>query len=131
DLNTSVNLYKAGVFDWCPSGYMPSQFIPYLRDFADFRHGNYQGVYYYTVNVTHKPFDNVWVRRALNFAVDRKAIANDLLKRSREPWGNMTPTGYPGYQQPPGLRYDPARARACLARAGYPDGRGFPKIDIL
>jgi ABC-type oligopeptide transport system substrate-binding subunit len=131
DLNTSTNLYKAGVIDWNPSGYIPSQFIPYLRDYRDFRHGSYQGVYYYSINVTRPPLDNVWVRRALNLAVDRDAIANDLLKRSRAPWGNMTPTGYPGYQHPPGLRYDPAKARECLAKAGYPDGKGFRKISIL
>jgi oligopeptide transport system substrate-binding protein len=131
DLSASVNLYKAGVIDWSPSGYLPSQYIPYLRGFADFRHGNYQGVYYHSINVTRKPLDNVWVRRALNYAIDREAIANDLLKRSREPWGNMTPLGYPGYEQPPGLRYDPEKARECLARAGYPGGKGFRKISIL
>jgi oligopeptide transport system substrate-binding protein len=131
DLNTSTNLYKAGVIDWNPSGYIPSQFIPYMRDYRDFRHGSYQGVYYYSMNVTRPPLDNVWVRRALNLAIDRDAIANDLLKGSREPWGNMTPTGYPGYEHPPGLRYDPAKARECLAKAGYPGGKGFRKISIL
>jgi ABC-type oligopeptide transport system substrate-binding subunit len=131
DLNTSVNLYKAGVFDWNPSGYLPSAFIPYLREYADFRHGDYQGVYFYSMNVTRKPLDNVWVRRALNYAVDRDAIANDLLKKSRNPWGNFTPTGYPGYRHPPGIPFDPAKARECLAKAGYPGGKGFPKISIL
>ena len=130
DLNTSANLYKAGVIDWVPSGYLPSQAIPYLREYRDFRHGNYQGVYFYSINVKRPPFDNVWVRRALNFAIDRDAIANGLLKRSREPWGNMTPSGYPGYEHPPGLRYDPVRARECMAKAGYPGGKGFRKISI-
>ena len=131
DLNTSTNLYKAGVIDWNPSGYVPSQFVPYLRGYRDFRHGNYQGVYYYSMNVTRPPLDNVWVRRALNLAIDRDAIANDLLKGSREPWGNMTPTGYPGYEHPPGYRYDPIKARECLAKAGYPGGKGFRKLSIL
>ncbi len=131
DLNTIVNLYKAGAIDWCPSGYMPSQFIPYLRAYADFRHGDYQGTYFYSMCVKRKPFGDVWVRRALNAAIDRDAIANDLLKRSRDPWGNLTPRGYPGYHHPPGLKFDPDYARACLAKAGYPDGKGFPKISIL
>ena len=131
DLNTSTNLYKAGVIDWNPSGYIPSSFIPYMRDFADFRHGNYQGVYFYSINVTRKPFDNVWVRRALDYAVDREAIANDLLKRSRDPWGNFTPSGYPGYEHPPRVWFDPEKARQCLAKAGYPGGKGFRKISIL
>jgi ABC-type oligopeptide transport system substrate-binding subunit len=71
------------------------------------------------------------VRRALNYALDRDAIANDLLKGSRDPWGNMTPSGYPGYVAPPALHYDPARARECLAKAGYPGGRGFPTVRLM
>jgi ABC-type oligopeptide transport system substrate-binding subunit len=131
DLNTCTNLYKAGVFDWNPSGYVPSEFVPYLRGYADFRSGDYQGTYFYSMNVTRHPFDNVWVRRALNLAVDRDAIANDLLKRSRRPWGDFTPDGYPGYRHPLGIPFDPATAREDLARAGYPGGHGFPKITIL
>jgi len=131
DLNTCVNLYKAGVVDWNPSGYVPSQFIPYLREYSDYRGGTYQAVAYYSINVTRKPFDNVWVRRALAFAMDRDAIARGLLKGSRMPWGNLVPMGYPGYPRPPGQTYDPARARDCMARAGFPGGRGFPTISIL
>src|SRR5262249_58584519 len=97
DPNTCTNLYKAGVADWNPSGYLPSQFIPYMRAFADFRDHPYQGVYFFSVNVTRKPFDDPWVRRALAYALDRAAIANDLLKGARDPSGNFTPLGYPGY----------------------------------
>jgi oligopeptide transport system substrate-binding protein len=131
DLNTMTNLYKAGVTDWNPSGYLPSQYIPYMRQFDDYRTGRYQATYFYSINVKRKPFDNVWVRRALNLAVDRETITRDLLKRSRDPWGNICPSGYPGYRHPPGIRYDPEQARAALARAGYPGGKGFPRISIL
>ncbi len=131
DINTCTNLYKAGVVDWNTSGNIPSQFIPYMRGYADFRTGRYQGIYFCSINVSRKPFDNVWVRRALAYAVDRDAIARDLLKGSRDPWGNFTPSGYPGYVAPPGQTYDPEKARECLARAGYPGGRGFPKLEIL
>ena len=131
DLNTCANLYKAGVTDWNPSGYLPSQFIPYLKGYADLQTGPYHAVYFYSVNCTRKPFDNVWVRRALAYAVDRDAITRDLLKGTRPAWGNLTPMGYPGYQQPPGMKYDPERARACLARAGFPGGKGLPKVALL
>lgn len=131
DQNTATNLYKAGDVDWQPGGYIPSTFIPFLRKYADFVHSGYQGVYFYGFNVKRKPLDDVWVRRALSYAIDRDAIANDLMKKSRDPWGNMTPTGFPGYHHPPPVQFDPERARACLARAGYPGGRGFPKLSIL
>lgn len=130
-INTATNMYKAGMTDWNPSGNIPSPFLPYLESYADYRQAPYQGIYFYSINVTRKPFDNVWVRRALNFAVDRDAIANDLLKGTKDGWGNFTPRGYPGYVAPPPLRYDPVKARECLARAGYPDGRGFPKTELL
>lgn len=131
DLNTSVNLYKAGVIDWTTSGFIPSQFLPYLRGYSDFQHAPYDGIWYFSINVTRKPLDNIWVRRALNYATDREAIARDVLHGTRFAWGNFTPMGYPGYMAPPGIRFDAAKARDCLARAGYPGGRGFPKISIL
>jgi oligopeptide transport system substrate-binding protein len=131
DLNTAFNLYKAGIVDWCPSGYFPSSFVPYVRRFADYRHGDYQGLYFYTICVKRPPLDDVWVRRALNAAVDREAIARDLLKGSRRAWGNVVPSGYPGYTNPPGVRYDLDYARRCLAKAGFPGGKGFPAISIL
>ncbi len=131
DVNTCTNLYKAGVIDWNTSGNIPSQFIPYMRQFADFRAGAYQGTYFYSINVTRPPLDNVWVRRALAWSVDRESIARDLLKRSREPWGRYVPSGYPGYTAPDPVGFDPKYARECLAKAGYPGGRGFRKISIL
>lgn len=131
DLNTCINLYKAGIVDWTTSGNIPSPFIPYLRTFGDYQHGRYQGTYYYSINVTRKPLDNVWLRRALNHAVDREAISRDLLKGSRDPWGNFCPSGYPGYQLAPPIGYEPDRARDELKRAGYASGKDVPKISIL
>ena len=81
--------------------------------------------------MTRKPFDNVWVRRALNAAVDRDAISRDLMKGSRDPWGLFAPSGYPGYVPPDSIHYDPEYARECLTKAGFPSGQGFPKVAIL
>lgn len=131
DLNTCTNLYKSGAIDWNPSGYIPSSYLGYMKPYADFRTGRYQGLFFYSFNCTRPPFDNVWVRRALAHAVDREAIARDLLKGSREAWGNLVPSGYPGYVSPGPMRYDVAYARECLTRAGYPGGKGFPKASIL
>lgn len=131
DLNTSSNLYKSGATDWNPSGYIPSPWLAYMKPYADYRTDRYQGIYFYSFNTTRAPFDDVRVRRALMLAVDRETIARDLLKGSREPWGRITPAGYPGYEGPPQVRYDPERARALLAQAGYPEGRGFPRVSLL
>jgi oligopeptide transport system substrate-binding protein len=131
DLNTCTNLYKAGVIDWNPSGYIPAPFLPYMQGYADYHTGRYQSVYFYSVNLRRKPLDNVHVRRALNLAIDREAIVRDLFKGTHYPWGNFAPSGYPDYTNPPGVTFDPERARAELAQAGYPGGQGLPKISIL
>jgi len=131
DMNTCTNLYKSGAIDWNPSGYIPSQYLPFLKGYADYRTGRFQSTYFYCVNVTRPPLDRPWVRRALNLAIDRVAITRDLLKGSRDPWGRITPEGYPGYVGPKQVAYDPVRARECLAKAGFPGGKGFPRLTIL
>ncbi len=131
DLNTSTNLYTAGAIDWNPSGEIPSPYIPYLRRYADYSTGEYQATYFYSVNTTRPPFDDVRVRRALDLAIDREAIARDLLKGTRRAWGRITPGGYPGYVPPPEVGFEPDSARRELARAGFPGGRGFPPFSIL
>jgi ABC-type oligopeptide transport system substrate-binding subunit len=130
DLNTSTNMYKAGMIDWNPSGYIPAPFIPSLRHFRDYQTGEFQSTYFYSINVTRKPYSDPRVRRALNLAVDRVAITRDLLKGTRRAWGRITPDGYPGYLPPAQIAFDPVRARAELAAAGFPGGKGFPKLKI-
>lgn len=131
DLSTATSLYKAGYLDWNPSGYIPSPFLPEVRRYDDYMTGEFQGTYFYSFNVTRPPFDDVRVRRALVLAVDREAITRDLLKGTRRAWGRITPSGYPGYEGPPQVRFDPDSARRLLAAAGFPGGRGFPKFAIL
>lgn len=131
DLSTMLNMYRAGMTDWNPSGYLPAQYIPYVRDYADFRAGPYLGTYFYSFNVTQAPFDDRRVRRALALAVDRERITRYLLHESKEPWGGIVSPGFEDYPYPQGVRFDPDGARALLAAAGYPGGRGFPKAEIL
>lgn len=69
------------------------------------------------------PLKNKKVRQALNYAVDRKAIIDNILKGSGIPMAvNLTPYHF-GYD--PSLKpypYDPGRAKKLLAEAGYASG---------
>lgn len=68
------------------------------------------------------PIRDVRVRRALNHAVDKDAIAA-LMPGGARPSGQPAPSGVFGHD--PSIRpyaYDPELARALLAEAGYPDG---------
>ncbi len=69
------------------------------------------------------PLGDVRVRRALNHAIDREAMAEALLLGMARPAGQPASQVTVGYN--PGVEpyaYDPDRARALLAEAGYPDG---------
>ena len=130
DNYTSANMYEAGMVDWLP-GSFPAEYVPHLRRFRDFHTNAFLAVYYYSFNVTHPPLDNPLVRRALSLAVDRRAITDELLRGGQIPGANFVPTDFPGYQSPPAPEYDPEEAARLLAQAGYPNGEGFPRLEIL
>jgi ABC-type transport system substrate-binding protein len=71
-------------------------------------------VYYYRINTTRKPFNDVRVRRALNLAVDREQITRDVLGVGQLPAHHFVPPGIRGYQPPDtAIRYDVQKRRSC------------------
>ncbi|NDC80948.1 MAG: peptide ABC transporter substrate-binding protein, partial [Verrucomicrobia bacterium] len=69
--------------------------------------------------------------RAFTLAMDKEAIT-ERVTRGGEPIAQaLTPRGINGYQPPEGLPRDVETARGLLRQAGYPDGRGFPRVSIL
>jgi ABC-type oligopeptide transport system substrate-binding subunit len=79
------------------------------------------------------PFNDVRVRQAIAHAIDKETIANVVLKGMVIPAYTMLPPHFPGYvgdRYRALQRYDPERARALLAEAGYPGGRGFPAVEM-
>ncbi|MFD2174005.1 ABC transporter substrate-binding protein [Rhodobacter lacus] len=68
------------------------------------------------------PLDNVKVRQALNMAIDRKGIVDNILQGLASPRGTQVGAADFGYKDIPVPAYDPAKAKALLAEAGYPDG---------
>jgi peptide/nickel transport system substrate-binding protein len=72
------------------------------------------------------PIRDPRVRQAMNLAINRTAIAERAMEGSADPSGQFAPPGFIGHEQT--LRpatFDPARARALLAEAGYPNGFGL------
>jgi oligopeptide transport system substrate-binding protein len=132
NLTTGLNLYLTGEIDWLPNGYYPQDLAPDLAKRADFYAGPALIAYYYRINCSKKPFDDVRVRKALNLAIDREQIAKNVLLQGQQPAYHTVPPGIRGYEPPAtGIRYDVAEARRLLAEAGFPGGKGFPKFGIL
>jgi oligopeptide transport system substrate-binding protein len=129
---TSLNLYLTGELDWLPLQSIPQDLQPDLQQRPDFFTGPAFITYYYRINCTRKPFDDVRVRKALNLAIDREQITRDVMRMGQLPARYMVPPGIRGYTPPEtGISFDIAQARRLLAEAGFPEGRGFPKFGIL
>ncbi|WP_347243625.1 peptide ABC transporter substrate-binding protein [Thermogutta sp.] len=131
---TGLNLYMTGAADWIPV--VPNEVVGELlrQKRSDFQPAPYLAVEYYIVNTRRPPLDDLRVRRALGLAIDKREIINRILQTGQEPALSFVPSSiakYIPYQPPQMPDYDPAAARRLLAEAGYPGGKGFPKIEIL
>ncbi|MFA8405076.1 ABC transporter substrate-binding protein [Burkholderia pseudomallei] len=80
---------------------------------------------YLAYNVQHKPVDKLEVRQALDMAINKKAILESVYQGAGQAASApMPPTQWSYDKNLMAAAYDPAKAKALLAKAGYPNG--FP-----
>ncbi len=78
------------------------------------------------LNYKTKPFDNVLLRQAIAYAIPYDDIARSDYYGAARQWFGLIPSSFPGYIKPDHTySYDPAKVKALLAQAGYPDGKGL------
>jgi len=77
---------------------------------------------YISFNVTQKPFDNPKVREAINYAINREALAKVAFAGYATPATGIVPPSIQYSQSYPAPEYNPAKARELLKEAGYPNG---------
>jgi peptide/nickel transport system substrate-binding protein/oligopeptide transport system substrate-binding protein len=86
---------------------------------------------YIGFNTQHKPFDDKRVRQAFNYAVHKEALLRDSSTMGSVAATGGLPPGMPGHDPDlPGYDYNPAKAKQLLAEAGYPQGDGFPAVQL-
>jgi len=127
---TMINLYEAGELDWTGGSDLPAIQMHTLSRRPDYHQDPYNGAYFYRFNVDHPALADARIRHALSFAVDRGAIAK-VMQGGVKGTGRFVPpsAGFPETNQ--AHRFDPERAQTLLAEAGYPKGRGFPRLRLL
>ena len=95
-----------------------------LRSFPNF------ATYFYRFNNTIKPLNDLRVRKALAYSIDRHKIVEFVTKFGQKPAYALTPPDPNTYTPKAKMPYDPELARQLLAEAGFPGGAGFPKLSI-
>lgn len=127
--NTALNLYETGGADvvW-DKDLVPAELMDVLVKRPDFHGFTYLGTYFYRFNVTKPPFNDARVRRAFALATDKPKLISKLTRGAEIPATHFVPDGVANYRSPAGMSYDPAAARRLLAEAGFPGGKGFPRM---
>lgn len=144
---TSLDAFKSGQING--TDYLPAEEKPTLLKDGSAKAFPYYGVYYYNLNVSKTAdtkidkavadvLKNPKVRKALNLAINREEIVQNVTKAGEVAATTFVPDSVPGsdgktfkntdYFKAAG---DPAEAKKLLAEAGFPDGKGFPTIEIM
>jgi ABC-type oligopeptide transport system substrate-binding subunit len=129
--------YRSGELDAVTNANFEPLALKLLAPYKDFRRATYGALTYYSFNTDHAPFGDVRIREALAIAIDRDRISQDEMGGATEPAKKFLPVqmvgpaGVDAANQAPSIERDVARAQSLLSAAGYPEGKGFPRVKLL
>jgi ABC-type transport system substrate-binding protein len=123
---TMALMFKKGDLDVLDLDFSRSQ-IPEFQNDAQWKDqivsGPRVGTYYMSINEKIPPFENPKVREAIMYAIDRQILIDKLYYGTGTPAKGILAPGLAGFNPDlPGFEYNPEKAKALLAEAGYPDG---------
>jgi len=119
DNPTIMNLYKVGEVDAVLNHTVPNAWLEVVRAKKDYMDGAEAAINYLQINVTQPPMNDVRVRKAFNYAIDKNAWAR--WRKIVKPLTAFTPEGiFKDYPQPKGDQFNPAEGRRLLGEAGFP-----------
>lgn len=138
DVATALTAYENGEVDGVRT--IPSSDMARLlaENVGVRTYGSY-GTVYYDIHCSKAPYDNPLVRKALNLAIDREAIINNVAQIEAVPAFSFYAPGYAvdGVDLTEGrsdfemaATANVEAAQAALAEAGYPGGEGFPTLKL-
>ena len=129
DINTEENMFQCGLLDITDN--VPSEKISKYKQEGLLKTAPTLGSSYFCFNCNRAPFDDVRVRKALSLAIDRHQIG--VLRGRGEGFEaySLVPPGTANYESSSLFSSNIKEARKLLSEAGFPEGKGFPKVTIL
>ncbi|MDU4325521.1 MAG: peptide ABC transporter substrate-binding protein [Clostridium celatum] len=148
DETTAYSELKAGNFDMVNS--VPTNEIQPGKEEGLVKISPYLGTYFFAINVgkqdtlnddVKKALSNKLVRQALNLAVDRQEIIDNVAKAEQVPAYSFVPKGIfnedgsefadKEYYDPTAMDENIAKAKELLKEAGYENGEGLPTFELM
>jgi oligopeptide transport system substrate-binding protein len=147
DMNASYSAYEAGEIEFCKD--VPTAEISRLKDREDFYIVPKLSTSYVSFQTEKEPFNNPDVRKALSLAIDKAYVADTVMEGIPSPATNFVGTGISDAKDGSSFEEvtrennggdffdvnnhdaDVAKAKELLAKAGYPDGKGFPNVEYM
>lgn len=133
DQQSMANAYKTGEVDAAAG--LPSTVMEEYEGKEDLFITESVATRYIYPNLNVKPLDDVRVRKALSLAVDREELCQGVgadtsptvnfvaqYLKNKQTGNNFIDEAEPPFEE------DVQEAKQLLSEAGYPDGKGFPKI---
>ncbi len=120
--STQVNDIERGRVEWMKSPPPPDRYAEVKKKYAgtQFRAEPTISNFYFWMNTQKPPFDDVEVRRAVNYAIDPSALER-IYAGTIQPTQQILPPGMPGYEKFELYPHDIARAKEMIARADPAD----------
>jgi peptide/nickel transport system substrate-binding protein len=119
---TEVNEVESGKLDWMDNEVPPDRYQEVLSKFegTQFRVEPTVSTYFFWMNTTQAPFDDVKVRQAVNYAIDPAALERIYSGRMKG-LQQILPPGMPGYQKLELYPHDIKKAKELIAEANPSD----------
>lgn len=92
---------------------------------------SYSGDRWVSLDNANPPFKDMRVRKAFYLAIDRQTITDVVFKGVPIAAWTILPPGVDGHNPAAKIAGSPDDARRLLAEAGFPNGQGFPEIELV
>ncbi|WP_092268219.1 peptide ABC transporter substrate-binding protein [Brevibacillus centrosporus] len=93
DENTELSMFENGELDWAgaPMSALPTDAIPALKEQNKITTKPIAGTYWYKFNTEKPPFNNVKIRKAFAFSIDRQGLIDNILQTGQIPATGAVP----------------------------------------
>ena len=126
---TALAMYEQGQLDFIDNDSIPILEKSKWANKRGFKHVPQLRGYYYGFITDKKPFNDPRVRKAFMMAIDRNVFPS-ILHGGEQAAPSWIPPGMLAHNARIGLPFNPPEARRLLREAGYPDGKGFPRVTL-